>query len=90
MDTGNDTAASALLLPDTIGELGGLAPEAIIMRVVCRGLVLPHYVEPTREWLNAQVSPAPPRFPPTGPCALAALVVATCATRLGCWGGSHA
>ena len=58
IDTGEQTAAAALWLPDTIGELGALAPECIILRVVCRCLVLPGYVRPSARWVSSQIPDA--------------------------------
>jgi len=55
MGTNDEGAAAVLKLPNTVHELSALAPESIIMRVVCRSLVTPRDCRSTHRWVSAQV-----------------------------------
>jgi len=55
MKTGNQTIASALSLPDTHFLLEFVRPDFLALRVMARALILWDEVEPTRDWIQAQI-----------------------------------
>lgn len=52
----NDAAiAAAFFVPDTHFALDYVKPEFVLLRVLARGLVLWDSVQPTEEWVQAQL-----------------------------------
>jgi anaphase-promoting complex subunit 1 len=58
MKSGNKTIASAIALPDTHFLLEYVRPDFLMFRVISRALILWNEVEPTEEWIQAQIPKA--------------------------------
>jgi len=58
MQSGNKTIASAISLPDTHFLLEYVRPDFLMFRVIGRALILWDEVEPTEEWVQAQIPKA--------------------------------
>jgi len=58
MKSGNKTIASAIALPDTHFLLEYVRPDFLMFRVISRALILWDEVEPTEEWIEAQIPKA--------------------------------
>jgi anaphase-promoting complex subunit 1 len=58
MKSGNKTIASAISLPDTHFLLEYVRPDFLMFRVIARALILWDEVEPTEEWIQAQIPKA--------------------------------
>jgi len=55
MKSGNKTIASAVALPDTHFLLEYVRPDFLMLRVIARALILWDDVEPSKDWVDAQV-----------------------------------
>ena len=58
MKSGNETIASAIALPDTHFLLEYVRPDFLMFRVISRALILWDKVQPTDEWIEAQIPKA--------------------------------
>lgn len=52
--TENSTIASKLVLPETPYMMDHMRPDFMMMRVVCRSLIMWKQIRPTKEWVLAQ------------------------------------
>ena len=57
MKSGNRTIASALALPDTHFLLEYVRPDFLMLRIIARSLILWDDVQPTKDWIEAQLPP---------------------------------
>ncbi|KAG7365277.1 anaphase-promoting complex subunit 1 [Nitzschia inconspicua] len=55
MQSGNETIASAISLPDTHFLLEYVRPDFLMLRVIARALILWDSVQPTTEWVEKQI-----------------------------------
>jgi anaphase-promoting complex subunit 1 len=58
MKSGNKTIASVVSLPDTHFLLEYVRPDFLMLRVIARALILWDYVQPSTEWVEAQIPQA--------------------------------
>ena len=58
MKSGNETIASAIALPDTHFLLEYVRPDFLMFRVISRAMILWNEVQPTEEWIEAQIPKA--------------------------------
>ncbi|GAB0094323.1 Anaphase-promoting complex subunit 1 [Sergentomyia squamirostris] len=54
LQTGNQAVANWMMPPDTRYLLDFVRPDLLMLRMISRGLILWHTVEPTKEWLEQQ------------------------------------
>ncbi|KAF9581127.1 Anaphase-promoting complex subunit 1 [Lunasporangiospora selenospora] len=55
LKTNSKTIAEKLNVPETLFLLEYVTPDALILRVICRSLVLWDSIEPTNEWIQSQL-----------------------------------
>lgn len=54
--SGNEAVADWMKPPETMFLLDFVRPDLLLLRVIARGLIMWHSVEPTAEWINSQIS----------------------------------
>lgn len=54
--SGNQAVADWMKPPETMFLLDFVRPDLLLLRVIARGLIMWHSVEPTTEWINSQIS----------------------------------
>uniref|UniRef100_A0A7G3ADA9 Putative anaphase-promoting complex apc subunit 1 meiotic check point regulator/tsg24 n=1 Tax=Lutzomyia longipalpis TaxID=7200 RepID=A0A7G3ADA9_LUTLO len=58
LQTGNQAVANWMMPPDTKYLLDFVRPDLLMLRMISRGLIMWHTVEPTQEWLDQQFPPS--------------------------------
>jgi len=53
--SGSKPAASLVELPETLFELNGVRPDFLFLRVVSKSLILWDKIQPSLQWINAQI-----------------------------------
>lgn len=54
--SGNEAVSEWMKPPETMYLLDFVRPDLLLLRVIARGLIMWHSVEPTPEWINSQMS----------------------------------
>lgn len=54
--SGNEAVSDWMKPPETMYLLDFVRPDLLLLRVIARGLIMWHSVEPTTEWINSQIS----------------------------------
>lgn len=54
--SGNQAVADWMKPPETMFLLDFVRPDLLLLRVIARGLIMWHDVQPTTEWINSQIS----------------------------------
>lgn len=54
--SGNQAVSDWMKPPETMFLLDFVRPDLLLLRVIARGLIMWHDVEPTTEWINSQIS----------------------------------
>jgi len=54
-DTNNEAVAQWFTAPDTQHLLEMVRPDFILLRALCKGLIMWSYIEPTKEWVESHI-----------------------------------